>query len=45
MPEGEPVSPRQGLLTPAVLDAIPGRDAASTKFSSGHVLVLGGSTG
>jgi NAD(P)H-hydrate epimerase len=45
MPEGEPARPRQGLLTPAVEKAVPRRGAASTKFTSGHVLVVGGSTG
>lgn len=45
MPAGEPARPALGLLTPRVADAVPGRDHASTKFSSGHVLVVGGSTG
>ena len=45
MPEGAPVAPAIGLLTPRVADVVPRRDAASTKFSSGHVLVAGGSTG
>ncbi len=45
MPAGEPVRPALGLLTPAVTGAVPGRDHASTKFSSGHALVVGGSTG
>jgi hydroxyethylthiazole kinase-like uncharacterized protein yjeF len=34
-----------GLITPAVLRLLPRRSAASTKFSSGHVLVAGGSRG
>ncbi len=34
-----------GLAGPAVLAALPGRDAGSTKFSGGHVLVAGGSRG
>jgi hydroxyethylthiazole kinase-like uncharacterized protein yjeF len=34
-----------GLIGPAVLDALPRRGADSTKFSSGHVLVAGGSRG
>ncbi len=34
-----------GLIGPAVLDGLPRRGAASTKFSSGHVLVAGGSRG
>ena len=45
IPDGAPVAPSIGLLGPRVVDEIPGRDAASTKFSSGHVLVAGGSTG
>ena len=34
-----------GLITAAVLGELPDRAAASTKFSSGHVLVAGGSRG
>jgi ADP-dependent NAD(P)H-hydrate dehydratase / NAD(P)H-hydrate epimerase len=34
-----------GLISPAVLGLLPRRSAASTKFSSGHVLVAGGSRG
>jgi len=34
-----------GLIAPAVLRLLPRRSAASTKFSSGHVLVAGGSRG
>jgi NAD(P)H-hydrate epimerase len=34
-----------GLLGPRALDALPRRGAASTKFTSGHVLVAGGSRG
>jgi NAD(P)H-hydrate epimerase len=34
-----------GLVTDAVLDALTRRGASSTKFSSGHVLVAGGSRG
>jgi hydroxyethylthiazole kinase-like uncharacterized protein yjeF len=34
-----------GLIGPTVLDALPRRGADSTKFSSGHVLVAGGSRG
>lgn len=45
IPPGAPVAPAVGMITPRVLDAIPLRAAASTKFSSGHVLVAGGSTG
>jgi NAD(P)H-hydrate epimerase len=45
IPDGEPVAPAIGLVTPAALKSVPRRGAASTKFSSGHVLVVGGSTG
>jgi NAD(P)H-hydrate epimerase len=45
IPAGAPVDVEVGVLTPRVLDAIPLRAAASTKFSSGHVLVVGGSPG
>lgn len=45
IPRGEPVEPQIGLVAARALDRIPRRDAASTKFSSGHVLVVGGSTG
>ncbi len=45
MPPGAPVAPRAGLLTRRVLEAVPVRGAASTKFTSGHVLVVGGSRG
>ena len=45
MPPGEPVEPDVGLLQHDVLDLVPKRGAASTKFTSGHVLVVGGSTG
>ncbi|HET9094434.1 MAG TPA: NAD(P)H-hydrate dehydratase [Solirubrobacteraceae bacterium] len=41
----QPVMPRVGLITPAVGDTVPRRSAASTKFSSGSVLVVGGSRG
>jgi ADP-dependent NAD(P)H-hydrate dehydratase / NAD(P)H-hydrate epimerase len=34
-----------GLVEPSVLDVLPRREAFSTKFSSGHVLVTGGSRG
>jgi NAD(P)H-hydrate epimerase len=45
MPPGAPVAPAIGRLTPRVLAAVPRRGAASTKFTSGHVLVVGGSPG
>ncbi|HWT95431.1 MAG TPA: NAD(P)H-hydrate epimerase, partial [Solirubrobacteraceae bacterium] len=45
IPDGAPVQPWAGLVAPSVVREVPGRAAASTKFSSGHVLVVGGSTG
>ena len=45
IPRGAPVEPDAGLIGDGVLDIVPRRDASSTKFSSGHVLVVGGSTG
>jgi ADP-dependent NAD(P)H-hydrate dehydratase / NAD(P)H-hydrate epimerase len=41
----QPGSPAIGLLTDGVREAIPRRDAGSTKFTSGSVLVVGGSRG
>ena len=45
IPRGAPGAASVGLITPAVLRLLPRRDAASTKFVSGHVLVVGGSRG
>jgi NAD(P)H-hydrate epimerase len=45
IPPGAPVRPAAGLITPAVLTEVPGRDAPGSKFTSGHVLVCGGSAG
>jgi len=46
IPAAAPVPPADvGLLTDRVLEGLPSRAAASTKFSSGHVLVAGGSRG
>jgi ADP-dependent NAD(P)H-hydrate dehydratase / NAD(P)H-hydrate epimerase len=44
-PPGAPVDPQIGLIGDAVLEGLPRRDAGSTKFSSGTVVVIGGSTG
>jgi hydroxyethylthiazole kinase-like uncharacterized protein yjeF len=41
----EVISPRIGLITDRVLEAIPRRAADSSKFSAGSVLVCGGSRG
>lgn len=45
IPPGAPVDPQTGLTGDALLGGIPVRAAASTKFSSGHVVVAGGSRG
>ena len=45
IPDGAPTRPWAGLIGPGVLDDVPRREAASTKFSSGHVVVVGGSRG
>ncbi len=46
IPHGAPVEPADvGLLTDRVLQELPTRGAHSTKFTSGHVLVTGGSRG
>ncbi|HVW18679.1 MAG TPA: NAD(P)H-hydrate dehydratase, partial [Solirubrobacteraceae bacterium] len=45
IPDGAPVEIEVGLIGPAALDAIPRRQPGDTKFSSGHVLVCGGSPG
>ncbi len=44
-PEGAPGGADVGLIGAAVLDEIPARHAASTKFSEGAVAVIGGSRG
>jgi NAD(P)H-hydrate epimerase len=40
-----PAGASVGLITPAVLGLLPRRDSSSTKFTSGHVLIVGGSRG
>jgi hydroxyethylthiazole kinase-like uncharacterized protein yjeF len=45
IPSGGPAKPEIGLIDDAVLDDIPRRAADSTKFTSGTVVVIGGSTG
>jgi ADP-dependent NAD(P)H-hydrate dehydratase / NAD(P)H-hydrate epimerase len=45
IPRGAPQTATIGLLEPSVLDLLPRRQASSTKFTSGHVLVVGGSRG
>jgi NAD(P)H-hydrate epimerase len=43
--EGAPLQPVFGLISSRVLDEVPRRAAASNKFSSGAVLICGGSHG
>jgi hydroxyethylthiazole kinase-like uncharacterized protein yjeF len=45
IPDGPPVEPGAGLIDDAVLELAPARAAGSTKFSSGQVLIVGGSKG
>ncbi|MEK6278303.1 MAG: NAD(P)H-hydrate dehydratase [Actinomycetota bacterium] len=45
IPDGAPGEPAAGAIGPAVLDLAPGRGSQSTKFSSGQVVVAGGSRG
>jgi len=45
IPAGAPVSAHAGLVRDGVLAEIPARGVGSTKFSSGRVLVAGGSSG
>jgi NAD(P)H-hydrate epimerase len=45
IPPGAPGEPAIGLITDAVLAELPRRGADSTKFSSGAVVVIGGSRG
>ncbi len=45
IPRGGPAEGRVGLIGSQILPLVPRRGASSTKFSSGHVLVAGGSRG
>jgi hydroxyethylthiazole kinase-like uncharacterized protein yjeF len=45
IPRGGPAKPEIGLIGAGVLRDMPRRGAESTKFSSGNVFVIGGSTG
>jgi ADP-dependent NAD(P)H-hydrate dehydratase / NAD(P)H-hydrate epimerase len=45
IPDGAPGTPVAGVIAEPVLDLPPRRGAASTKFSSGDVFVVGGSRG
>jgi ADP-dependent NAD(P)H-hydrate dehydratase / NAD(P)H-hydrate epimerase len=45
IPDGAPVEPKGSLIDTAVLELAPHRAAGSTKFSSGQVVIIGGSRG
>jgi hydroxyethylthiazole kinase-like uncharacterized protein yjeF len=45
IPSGAPGDPDAGLIAPGVLRDMPRRGPASTKFTSGNVVVIGGSRG
>jgi NAD(P)H-hydrate epimerase len=45
IPRGAPLVASVGLIEQSVLAELPRREAASTKFVSGHVLIAGGSRG
>jgi ADP-dependent NAD(P)H-hydrate dehydratase / NAD(P)H-hydrate epimerase len=45
IPDGAPVAPSIGLIGEAIIDAVPRRSCASSKFTAGSVLVVGGSPG
>jgi NAD(P)H-hydrate epimerase len=45
IPRGVPVEAEVGLIKDSILAQLPKRTASSTKFSSGHVVVAGGSRG
>jgi ADP-dependent NAD(P)H-hydrate dehydratase / NAD(P)H-hydrate epimerase len=45
IPRGAPGGAAIGLIDPSVLEQLPRRGAQGTKFTSGHVLVVGGSRG
>jgi ADP-dependent NAD(P)H-hydrate dehydratase / NAD(P)H-hydrate epimerase len=45
IPEGAPTDPNAGLIDPRVLELAPARAPGSTKFTSGQVVIVGGSRG
>jgi hydroxyethylthiazole kinase-like uncharacterized protein yjeF len=45
IPDGAPGAPAAGEIAAGVLDLLPARGAQSTKFSSGQVVIAGGSKG
>ncbi len=45
IPDGAPGEPAAGVIEPPILELLPHRASVSNKFSSGNVLVAGGSRG
>ena len=45
IPDGAPIDPEAGLIDPRVLELAPARASGSTKFTSGQVVIVGGSRG
>jgi ADP-dependent NAD(P)H-hydrate dehydratase / NAD(P)H-hydrate epimerase len=45
IPEGAPADPAGGVISEAVLELMPARSPGSTKFTSGQVVIAGGSRG
>jgi len=45
IPDGAPVTAKAGLIDPRVIELAPHRVAGSTKFTSGQVVIVGGSRG
>ncbi len=45
IPRGAPLKTDTGLIAPSVLSTLPVRASNSTKFTSGHVVIVGGSRG
>ena len=45
IPDGAPIDPSGGLIDPRVLELAPSRASGSTKFTSGQVVIVGGSRG
>ena len=45
IPDGAPAAPSAGVIDSSVLSLLPGRGAESTKFTSGQVVIAGGSLG
>ena len=45
IPDGAPIDPKAGLIDPRVLERVSARAPGSTKFTSGQVVIIGGSRG